>query len=331
MNASAPTRRDFLATLALAGAAAPLAGTALAAEKKKKDAPAAPAVPAGKLGALHVFTKPMHEMSHAATAKLVAECGFTGLDYTVRKAQAHVLPEKVESDLPRAIDAARAAGLAVEMITTDIMSAREPHTETILRTAAKHGVKFYRLGNYTYDAKLGILGTLEKLQPQLKELGDLNATLGLHGAIQNHTGVRVGSPVWDLYYLLKDLDPRWIGVQYDIRHGTTEGGASWPLALKMIAPWVRCSDVKDFRWEQSPGKATVEAMPLGAGIVPLDAYYKLFRELGLGGPISIHLEYPPFEHGPKFASAAEQRAAFATALKKDAAVLKAVLAKNGLA
>ena len=45
------------------------------------------------------------------------------------------------------------------MITTEITSVREPHTETLLRTAAKHGVKFYRLGNWNYDTKLGVLGT----------------------------------------------------------------------------------------------------------------------------------------------------------------------------
>jgi L-ribulose-5-phosphate 3-epimerase len=238
------------------------------------------------------------------------------------------LPEKVEEDLPRAVDAAHAAGLKVEMITTDITSIREPHTEKLLRTAAKVGVKFYRLGNYNYDAKLGVIASLEKLQPTLRELGQLNQSLGLHGALQNHSGTRIGSPVWDLYELLKDIDPRWIGVQYDIRHATSEGGQSWPLGLKLLQPWIRCTDIKDFKWAQSPGKATIEGTPLGEGIVPLDAYLKLFKELGLGGPMSVHLEYPPFERGPAFASEAEKRAAFVTALKKDAAFLKALFAKH---
>lgn len=38
-------------------------------------------------------------MSHAETAKLIASCGYGGIDYTVRKAQAHVLPEKAAEDL----------------------------------------------------------------------------------------------------------------------------------------------------------------------------------------------------------------------------------------
>ena len=316
--------------LALAGAAVPLAGTVGRAESAPAAKPAAAPAPAGPT-VIHVFSKPMHQMSHAETAKLIAECGYGGIDYTVRVAQGHVLPEKVEEQLPRAIDAAHAAGLKVEMITTEITSVRDPHAETLLRTSAKHGVKFYRLGNWNYDAKLGVLGTFEKLKPALNELAALNASLGLHGAIQNHSGTRIGSPVWDLHHLLKDIDPRALGVQYDIRHATTEGGQSWPLALKLIRPWIRCTDIKDFKWEQSPGKATVEGTPLGEGIVPLDAYFKLAKELNINGPMSVHLEYPPFERAPKPASAAEQRAQFAVAMKKDCAVLKALMAKHGIA
>jgi sugar phosphate isomerase/epimerase len=333
------SRREFLARVALTGAAASLASAALAAENTSGAGAAgatantaASANTAAQTAApcVHVFSKPLQHLTYAETAALLAECGYGGIDYPVR-AGGHVTPAKVADDLPRAIEAAHQAGLKVEMITTDVVNARAPFVEPVLRTAAKHGVKFYRLGNFNYDAKLGVLESLDKHAATLKELAALNASLGLHGAIQNHAGTRVGSPVWDLRYLVRELDPQWIGVQYDIRHGTTEGGQSWPLGLKLLAPWIRCTDVKDFRWEQSPGKATIEGTPLGEGIVPLDAYYKLYRELGLGGPISVHLEYPPFEHGPKFASPAEQRAAFAAALKKDAGVLKGLLAKHRLA
>ena len=121
-----PTRRDFISTLALVGAALPL--TSLAAEKRIAGVKPAMATTAAGPTTIHVFSKPMHMMSHAETAQLIASCGYGGIDYTVRKAQGHVLPEKAAEDLPRAIDAARAAGLKVEMITTDITSVREPHT-----------------------------------------------------------------------------------------------------------------------------------------------------------------------------------------------------------
>ena len=106
------SRRDFVSMLALAGAAAPL-GAALG------RAQSAPAAAATAPSVLHVFSKPFHQLSHAQTAKLVAAAGAGGIDYTVRVPQGHVLPKNVSEDLPRAIDAARAAGLKVEMITTE--------------------------------------------------------------------------------------------------------------------------------------------------------------------------------------------------------------------
>lgn len=327
---TACTRRDFVSRLALASAALPLAASvtdAAAAEKKatkkeKAGGKAAMAKPTG-LGTLHVFAKPLQFLAYDETAKLIKEAGFGGIDYAVRPG-GHVLPEKVTEDLPRAIEAAKKAGLKVEMITTAIVSAKDPHTEPLLRTAAKHGVKVYRYGNFSYDDQLGVWGSLQKHRETIKELAELNKSLGLHGAIQNHSGPRVGGPVWDLYELLRDVDPTSCGVQYDIRHAVVEGGLSWPLALKLIAPWIRCIDLKDFKWEQTPGKGTVENVPIGEGIVPFDAYFDLLATLNIKGPVSVHFEYPPFERAQVPEN--EKRPRLLAAMKKDLAALRKYIA-----
>jgi L-ribulose-5-phosphate 3-epimerase len=318
-------RREFLSSLAVAGATLPLAAGAAEKAEKKAKAPATYTTSV-TAGTIHVFSKPLHMFSHAETAKIIAEAGYGGIDYTVRVPQGHVLPERVQEDLPKAVDAAKAAGLKVEMITTEISSARDKHAETVLRTAAKLGVKYYRMGTHSYDEKLGVWGSLQKLKPVFKELAELNQSLGIHGALQNHAGTRVGSSLWDLYELLRDLDPKWIGVQYDIRHATAEGGQSWPLPLKLLAPWIKCTDAKDFKWEQSPGKAAIENVPIGEGIVNFDAYFKFVRELNIGGPISVHLEYPPFEKTQM--SEADKRAKFPGLMRKDLVALKGFMAKH---
>jgi sugar phosphate isomerase/epimerase len=321
------SRRRFLSQLAFAGAAVPLtqvASRSVAAEPKAKSPAPRPSTPP----VIHVFSKPLHWLSYAETAAMAKEAGYGGIDYTVRVAQGHVLPDKVTEDLPRAVDAAHAAGLKVELITTDITSVRDPHAEKLLRTAAKVGVKCYRLGNFKYDDKLGVIGSLHQHRLAMKELAALNQSLGLHGAIQNHAGTRVGGPLWDLHEILRDLDPRWVGVQYDIRHAVVEGAQSWPVTLKLLAPWIRCTDLKDFKWEQSPGKGTIENVPLNEGIVPFDAYFKLVSELKISGPMSVHLEYPPFERSTM--PEAEKRVKFPALMRKDLMALKAHLAKHKL-
>jgi sugar phosphate isomerase/epimerase len=314
--------------MAMAGAALPLAGVSAArAANAKRSAGASR--PIGS-NTMHVFSKPLQWLDYAGTAALVAEAGFGGVDYTVRPG-GHVVPEKVQDDLPRAVEAARKAGLKVEMITTAITDPRDKHTEPLLRTAAKLGVKLYRFGNFKYDPALGVWESLQALKPVMKEFAALNRSLGLHGAIQNHAGVRVGGPIWDLHELVRDQDPQWLGVQYDIRHATVEGGQSWPLGLKLIAPWIKCIDLKDFVWQQSPGKATVENVPIGEGIVNFDAYFKLVRELNIAGPQSAHFEYPPFERAREPISEAEKRPVLLAAMKKDLAALQRVMAKYQLA
>ena len=170
--------------------------------------------------------------------------------------------------------------------------------------------------------------SLQKHKAAFQALAELNARHGIHGAYQNHSGVRVGGPVWDLHELVRDVDPRWFGVQYDIRHATVEGGESWPVGLRLLAPWIRCSDIKDFKWEQSPGRLVVENVPLGEGVVNFDLYFKLVRELGVAGPMSMHFEYPPFERVREPIPAAKKRALFAAAMKQDFAALKERMAKH---
>ena len=90
--------------------------------------------------------------------------------------------------------------------------------------------------------------------------------------------------------------------------------------------WIKCTDAKDFKWEQSPGKAAIDNVPIGEGIVNFDAYFKLVRELNLTGPISVHFEYPPFERTEM--SNNEKRAQFPALMKKDLTALKAAMAKQ---
>jgi L-ribulose-5-phosphate 3-epimerase len=325
-----PSRRDFLTTAAVAGAAI-FSGIT----PRGRAAPAAtPAIPAPaatvEATCIHAFAKPMQSLSYDATAALCAENGYGGIDFTVRPG-GHVVPERVEEDLPRAVEAARKRGLQVQMITTAIVDPRDRYTEPTLKTAAKLGIKFYRLGSLDYDARTNPWETLQKIKPALKDLAAMNAQYGLHGAYQNHAGPRVGGPVVDLYELLRDLDPRWLGCQYDIRHATVEGGGAWPVGFRLLAPWIKCTDFKDFKWEQAVGRATPRTVPAGEGIVDFERYFKLAADLKVRGPISIHFEYPPFERLPKPLPENEKWTQCAAAMRQDLQFLKRYLAKYQIA
>ncbi len=237
-----------------------------------------------------VFSKHLQWLDYEPMAELAAEIGFDGVDLTVRP-RGHVLPERVEQDLPRALNAVRKAGLNVNMITTAITDPDDPLTESVLRMASRFSIGYYRMGYIPYDEKAGVAKTLENLKPRMAALAKLNEKYNIHGAYQNHAGTRIGGAVWDIWELIRNLDPQWIGCQYDIRHAVVEGGRSWPVGMKLLMPHIKCMVIKDFFWGQEEGKWRVVDCPVGEGMVDFEAYFKILNQARIDGPFSTHFEY----------------------------------------
>jgi L-ribulose-5-phosphate 3-epimerase len=272
-----------------------------------------------------LFLRNYDEMAEAA-----AEAGFDGVDLAVRP-DGHVLPKDVQRDLPSAVAAIRNAGLKTCMMTTAITNVNEAAAEPTLKTASELGIKYYRMGYLKYDDQLGVAKSLEALKPKLAALADLNRKHRIHGAYQNHAGTRYGGPVWDLWVLLKDLDPQWLGCQYDVRHATVEGGSSWPLGMKLLAPWIKITAIKDFIWAKENGKWSPKSVPLGEGMTNFNAYFGLVKNLGICGPISMHFEYQMTSAPEKSMSKAEARRQVVAAMRRDIATLRAKLKQYQLA
>lgn len=310
------SRRSFISTVALSGAALPFAIVPGKSAKRFSEQP--DLINGNKI---HVFSKPLQEYNYEELASILAEAGAEGTDLSVRKG-GHVLPENVETDLPKAVAAARKKGLVTEMIVTSITDADDPSTERILKTASSLGIKYYRMGYFDYDETLGVWNSLQKIKPALKKLEAQNRKYQIHGAYQNHFGKRVGGSVWDLYELFRDFDPQFLGCQYDVRHAVAEGGGSWTVGMKLLAPWIKCTDLKDFRWTADGKKMYPESVPMGEGIINFDEYFKLAKQFGLSGPISVHFEYPPFERSNQNFSPDEKKKMITNAIKKDVDFIK---------
>ena len=104
----------------------------------------------------------------------------------------------------------------------------------------------------------------------------------------------------------------------------------WINGFKLIIPWIRCTDIKDFKWSQTNGKWGPESVPIGEGMVNFEEYFKLVKKFNVPGPMSIHLEYPPFERFNKELPEGEKRKLFIAAMKKDISALKAYREKYQL-
>lgn len=285
------TRRDFVALAA--------------------GAPLAASQGSGK-PSLCIFSKHMANLNYEQLGKTSREMGFDGVDLTVR-AKSHVLPERAEEDMPRAVEAIRSHGVTVPMITTNILRPDEPTTRPILSTASRLKIPLYKPGYWLYRTP-AVLDTLQQVKKATEGLVQMGKEYGIVSGFHNHSGNYVGTAIWDLRDIIKDLDPAWIGYYFDPAHATIEGGSfNWILSARIALPRLKMVALKDFYWEKSGGRWRVKWCPLGEGMVDWGRFFTMLAESRFTGPISLHVEYEP----------ADEPAAIA----KDLEFMKAQVAK----
>src|SRR2546429_1699128 len=178
-------RRDFLAAIS--------ATTILGGRVQP-----APSATAGPLK-VSVFSKHFQWTNCQEMAAIAKDVGFDGIDLTVREG-GHVLPERVEEDLPKAAEAIRKAGLELPMITAEIVDSRSPHAEAVLKAASRLGIRHYRWGGFVYTAAKNIPDQLADFKTRVKDLADLNKEYGVCAMYHAHSGIdRMGASIWDLW------------------------------------------------------------------------------------------------------------------------------------
>jgi len=243
---------------------------------------------------ISVFSKHFQWTNCQEMAAIAKDVGFDGIDLTVRQG-GHVLPERVEEDLPKAAEAIRKAELELPMITAEIVDTRSPHAEAILKTASRLGIRYYRWGGFLYTAAKSIPDQLADFKTRVKDLADLNREYNVCAMYHTHSGIdRVGASIWDLWYILKDFDSRYVGVNYDIGHATVEGGyGGWINSTRVTAPMMRGVAVKDFRWGVSAnGHWQPLWCRLGQGMVDFAKFFTMLKAARFSGPFQLHYEYP---------------------------------------
>jgi len=270
-----PTRRRFLQNASLL--AGSLAATAFT--------PASAA--AEKANKLCFFTKHLQGLSFDDIASLAVEMGVDGVESPIRP-KGHIEPEKVEDELPKYVEALKKQNLELMIMTSGINEvSAEQRTEAVLRTAAKLGVKRFRMLYYKYDLSKPIWAQLQEVKPRLKDLIQLCQEIGIQPLFQNHSGKDYfGAPIWDIYSLMQEYQPEQFSFCYDIFHATVEGGMQWPLSAALTSTHRGAVYFKDFQWQ---GRKS-ETCPLGEGQVD-PAFAKQLVAQGYRGPISLHVEY----------------------------------------
>ncbi len=264
------------------------------------------------------FTKNLQDLAFEELATKSVEIGWEGIEFPVRP-KGHILPNNVKEQLPEACEALRSNGIEILLLATNIHSPAEEETESILRTASSLGIRMYRLGYFKYNLQESLDPQIDEIRSQLMDLADLNRELEMCGVIQNHSGANFfGAPLWDAYEAIKEIDPKWLGIHFDIGHALVEGGKSWALNFHRVKDHVRALAVKDPVWKKTTsGSWKSEWVSLGEGMIDPN-FFQMVRESGFSGPATIHYEYDVGGSTPE-----EKRMNLLRTMKADSDQLKA--------
>lgn len=223
--------------------------------------------------------------------------GFPAIAWTVRPG-AHIEPANVEKELPRVVELTHKAGLATPMIITAIGDANAPNAEAILGTMQRLGIQRYRAASTRYDYKGDVEAQLEAFRGKMAALAKLNERFGTRGLVHTHSRANtIGGGAWDLWFTLRGLDPRFIGINYDIGHVMAKGGAGWMESARASHRYIGALSVKDFVWRRrtdAPAGAwpwETQFVQPGQGMVNFPEIFKYFQSIGFNGPLETYFEY----------------------------------------
>jgi L-ribulose-5-phosphate 3-epimerase len=220
--------------------------------------------------------------------------GVDGCDLTAYKG-GHVDPGNASLHLMRAVEAITGVGLDVPVISTNYTSLNDPTIREVAAVAGEMGVPLFRAGFWKYSAAEPET-RLAEVQRDLGGLAALARAVNMAVAVQNVAGENVGSAIWDLHMILRGMDPRSIGYDFDPGYAVEAGGNGWPVAMRLALPRLKMVTVRDFFWSKDAGGSWKAApCPLGEGMVDWPKFFTALAQAKFAGPISIPVDYKPLD------------------------------------
>ncbi len=302
----ATTRREILAGLAAAFAAAAQQQTPQTAppaqpQQPPADLPDGPRVPRPRTPPkprtkpiVCLYSQHLIKVEYEAVGMVLRDLGFDGCDLAVVPGS-HIPPEQAGSDLMRGIEAISGVGLEVPLISTSVTSANDPNGRQILGIAGFMGIPLIRPGYWKYGNAPNREIRLAAVQREILGLASIARAYNIATALHNASGDCVGSGLSDFNGMLRNIDPRWVGYDFDPGFATETSGADGTGALMRLAmPKLKAVTVRDFTWKQDASGAKKAApCPLGEGVVDWHPFFTALAQARFVGAITIEVRYEP--------------------------------------
>ena len=246
-------RREFFQASALSTIVTSVLGDRTLAQAAQTAAPNATPTPRKLI--LDAYTRHLHWMRSAdeiAEAAIEMTCG--GVNPTIQAYPGHIDPTKVTTELPAFVKTMQKHGLRVKQVRGGGQTAVDANVEAMVGAMGQSGVTHYWIGTDNYDLTKPITPQLDAIKVKVQKFVELNRKHGTTLMYHTRAGANaIGSVVWDLLYVLKDFDPKYVGIHWDTGHMSHHGSNMWELLMRTAGPYVVAMGWKDRSWQQNLG------------------------------------------------------------------------------
>jgi len=279
------TRRELLgAAAAFTAAAQDQPGPRV---PRPRSAPKARTTPAVCLYSMHML-----KIEYEQMGLILKDLGFDGCNLAVVPG-AHVPPEKAGSDLMREIEAVAGPGLDVPILTTSANSANDMNGRQVMAIAGFMQIPLIRSGTWRYGTADPEPRLIE-VQREALNLASVARAYNLTLCLPNLTGDAVGAAVWDYTAMLRGVDPRIVGYDFDPGCATQFSGPEGAVnSLRVALPRLKAVTVSDAAWTRDGGQWKVAPCPLGEGSVDWQKFFATLARTKFVGPVTLEIRYQP--------------------------------------
>jgi sugar phosphate isomerase/epimerase len=193
----------------------------------------------------------------------------------------------------RGIEAISGVGLEVPIVSTSVTSGNDPNGRQILGVAGFMGVPLFRPGYWKYGNAPDLEVRLGELQREILGLASVGRAYNVAMALHNTSGDAVGAGLWDVSGMLRTVDPRWVGYDFDPGFATQNAGVNGAgVLMRLTMAKLKAVTVRDFTWNKDAAGAWQAApCPLGEGMVDWRQFFAALARARFVGPITIEVRY----------------------------------------
>ena len=242
--------------------------------------------------ALCLWGDQLLKINYEDVAPMIRPLGLDGVDLMAQPG-GHIEPEHADLHLERAIESMTGNGVEVWCMSTSFTAPTDPTLRLALEWSGEMGVPMVRPGDWKFtDAEPE--ARLIEVQREISMLAQMARQTGTTIAIHNGTSDVVGGSVWDLYFILRGMDARLVGYDFDIANAAGQSaGDGWETGLRLVLPRLKKVTARDVYWSKDSGQWKLTDCPMGEGMVDWPKFLAELARHKFAGPITLHVGYSP--------------------------------------